>query len=198
MRGHGCCVGRWNLGAIFFDACVSIAYSQDPRYFRKGEGSGWSRAGYSIPRGFLTRSDSGKTQANWSNALRKFVGAGLSNLYHPQADRGASLTLSRVAISLSYQMFGNLAIEFRPEIHRKVFGQKQGSQIPTPAMRRSVRIKVAFRPSTSPFFELMTTEPALPFDDGSPADRYLSEMISCATSSPHMPYTVPAVHAPTE
>jgi len=51
---------------------------------------------------------------------------------------------------------------------------------------------------TSPFFELMTTEPALPFDDGSPADRYLSEMISCATSSPHMPYTVPAVHAPTE
>jgi hypothetical protein len=25
-------------------------------------------------------------------------------------------------------MFGNLAIEFWPEIHRKVFGQKQGSQ----------------------------------------------------------------------
>ena len=93
---------------------------------------------------------------------------------------------------------GNLAIEFRPEIHRKVFGQKQGSQIQTPAMSRSVRIKVAFRPSTSPFFELMTTEPALPFEDGSPADRYLPEMISCATSSPHMPYTVPAVHAPTE
>lgn len=38
------------------------------------------------------------------------------------------MTLSRVAISLSYQMFGNLAIEFWPEIHRKVLGQKQGSQ----------------------------------------------------------------------
>ena len=68
-------------------------------------------------------------------------------------------------------------------------------------MRRLVRVKVGFRPSTSPFFGPMTTEPALPFDDGSQAgfaDRYLSEMISCATSSPHMPYTVPAVHAPTE
>jgi hypothetical protein len=56
----------------------------------------------------------------------------LSNLYYPPDDRGASLTLSRVAISLSYQMLGNLAIEFWPEIHRKVFGgnKKQTSQSP--------------------------------------------------------------------
>jgi hypothetical protein len=95
---------------------------QDPRYFRKGEGSAWSRAGYSISRGFVTRSDSGRTQANWSNVLGKFTGAGLSNLYYPEADRGGDLTLSRVAISLGYQTLGNLAIEFWPEIHRKFFG----------------------------------------------------------------------------
>jgi hypothetical protein len=95
---------------------------QDPRYFRKGEGSAWSRAGYSISRGFVTRSDSGRAQANWSNVLGKFTGAGLSNLYYPEADRGGDLTLSRVAISLGYQTLGNLAIEFWPEIHRKFFG----------------------------------------------------------------------------
>jgi hypothetical protein len=95
---------------------------QDPRYFRKGEGSAWSRVGYSMSRGFVTRADSGKTQPNWSNILGKFAGAGLSNLYYPSADRGANLTLTRVAISLSYQTLGNFAIEFWPEIHKKVFG----------------------------------------------------------------------------
>lgn len=97
---------------------------QDPRYFRKGGGGGWSRVGYSVSRGFVTRSDSGKTQANWSNILGKFSAAGLSNAYYPAADRGADLTLTRVAISFSYQTLGNLAIEFWPEIHRKLRGDK--------------------------------------------------------------------------
>jgi hypothetical protein len=95
---------------------------QDPRYFRKGQGSAWSRVGYSVSRGFVTRADSGRPQANWSNVLGKFAGAGLSNLYYPEGDRGGELTLSRVAISLGYQTLGNLAIEFWPEIHRKFFG----------------------------------------------------------------------------
>jgi len=98
---------------------------QDPRYFRKGEGSAWSRARYSITRGFVTRADSGKSQPNWSNIFGKFTAAGLSNLYYPTEDRGADLTLTRVAISLSYQTLGNLAIEFWPEIHRKLAGRKK-------------------------------------------------------------------------
>ena len=95
---------------------------QDPRYFRKGQGSAWSRVRYSITRGFVTRADSGSSQPNWSNVFGKFTAAGLSNLYYPAADRGADLTLTRVAISLSYQTLGNLAIEFWPEIHRKLSG----------------------------------------------------------------------------
>lgn len=101
---------------------------QDPRYFRKGDGTAWSRVRYSVSRGFVTRSDSGNTQPNWSNVLGKFTGAGLSNLYYPAADRGANLTLTRVAISLSYQTLGNLAIEFWPEIQRKVFSGKKSKR----------------------------------------------------------------------
>jgi hypothetical protein len=105
---------------------------QDPRYFRKGGGNSWSRVGYSMSRGFVTRADSGSTQPNWSNIVGKFTAAGLSNLYYPADDRGGSLTLSRVGISLSYQMLGNLAIEFWPDIHRKLLGgnKKQGSPSP--------------------------------------------------------------------
>lgn len=131
-RRFGAALGD-GISARFFSTYVfpSLLH-QDPRYFRKGEGSGWSRVGYSISRGFVTRSDSGKGQANWSNILGKFTGAGLSNLYYPTEDRGASLTLSRAAISLSYQMIGNLAIEFWPEIHRKVFRGKKKQNSPAP------------------------------------------------------------------
>ena len=106
---------------------------QDPRYFRKGEGSAWSRVRYSITRGFVTRADSGKSQPNWSNVFGKFAGASLSNLYYPAADRGANLTFTRVAISLGYQTLGNLAIEFWPEIHRKLpSGNKSDSKTTPP------------------------------------------------------------------
>jgi hypothetical protein len=37
-----------------------------------------------------------------------------------------------VAISLSYQMLGNLAIEFWPEIHRKIGGGKKKENPQTP------------------------------------------------------------------
>ncbi len=95
---------------------------QDPRYFRKSDGSAWSRVGYCMTRGFVTRADSGTSQPNWSNVFGKSASAGLANLYYPAEDRGANLTLTRLAISLSYQTLGNFAIEFWPEIHKKMFG----------------------------------------------------------------------------
>jgi hypothetical protein len=133
-RRFGAALGDGTSARFFATYAFPSLLHQDPRYFRKGEGSGWSRVRYSLSRGFVTRSDSGNTQPNWSNVLGKFTGAGLSNLYYPPDDRGASLTLSRVAISLSYQMLGNLGIEFWPEIHRKFLGgnKKQRSQTSTP------------------------------------------------------------------
>jgi hypothetical protein len=118
----GAALGDGTSARFFSTYAFPSLLRQDPRYFRKGAGSAWSRVGYSLSRGFVTRSDSGRTQANWSNVLGKFAGAGLSNLYYPEADRGGDLTLSRVEISLGYQMLGNLAVEFWPEIHRKLFG----------------------------------------------------------------------------
>ena len=129
-RRFGAALGDGVSARFFSTYAFPSLLGQDPRYFRKGQGGGWSRVGYAVSRTFVTRSDSGKAQPNWSNFLGKFTGAGLSNLYYPPADRGVSLTFSRVAISLSYQMLGNLAIEFWPEIHRKFLGggKKQPSQ----------------------------------------------------------------------
>lgn len=133
-KRFGAALGDGTSARFFSTFVFPSILHQDPRYFRKSEGSGWSRVGYSISRGFVTRGDSGETQPNWSNVLGKFAGAGLSNLYYPSNDSGATLTLTRVAISLSYQMVGNLAIEFWPEIHRKFLGgtKKEGPQTPQP------------------------------------------------------------------
>lgn len=129
-RRFGAALGDGTSARFFATYAFPSLLHQDPRYFRKGEGSGWSRVRYSVSRGFITRGDSGNTQPNWSNVLGKFGGAGLSNLYYPAEDRGASLTLSRVTIGLSYQVIGNLAIEFWPEIHRKVFGENKKQSSP--------------------------------------------------------------------
>ena len=137
-RRFGAAVGDGTSARFFSTYLFPSILHQDPRYFRKGEGSGRSRVAYAISRGFLTRSDSGASQPNWSNVLGKSVAASLSNLYYPPQDRGASLTLSRIAISLSYQTLGNVAIEFWPEIHRKFFGGKKKQDRETPGGSRSL------------------------------------------------------------
>jgi hypothetical protein len=142
-KRFGAALGDGTSARFFSTYVFPSLFHQDPRYFRKGAGSGRSRVGYSVSRAFVTRGDSGTAQPNWSNVLGKFAGAGLSNLYYPQEDRGASLTLSRVAISLSYQMLGNLAIEFWPEIHRKILGgnKKHSSQSRVPINRETVPVR---------------------------------------------------------
>jgi hypothetical protein len=135
--GQGAAGYGKRFGAAFADGTSARLFTtyvfpsllhQDPRYFRKGEGGGWSRCGYAISRGFVTRADSGATQPNWSNMFGKLAGGALSNTYYPMNDRGAELTFSRVAISLGYQTLGNLAIEFWPEIRRKVFRAGDSNQ----------------------------------------------------------------------
>jgi len=41
--------------------------------FREGDGSAWSRVGYSITRGLVTRADSGQSQPNWSNIFASLL-----------------------------------------------------------------------------------------------------------------------------
>jgi hypothetical protein len=48
---------------------------EDPRYFRRGDGSGWSRLGYAIGQIFWIHTDSGKAQLN----LSEIAGNGVSS-----------------------------------------------------------------------------------------------------------------------
>ena len=88
---------------------------QDPRYYYQGSGSFKSRLMHAVGSAFVTRSDSGRTEPNYSYFLGDVCSAALSNLYYPEANRGVSLVFNRAAVGLAGRVGGNLLREFLPK-----------------------------------------------------------------------------------
>jgi len=60
---------------------------QDPRYFQLGHGSFFQRTKHAVGRVFITRSDSGRTQFNYSEIFGAGIAATISTYsYHPQSE----------------------------------------------------------------------------------------------------------------
>lgn len=121
---YGECFGSLELDAtvssFIGDYALTVAFHQDPRYFRLGKGSFGKRVFYAISRVFVTYNDAGHT-VFYSSALTGTVAAaGISNLYYPRQDRDMSHTLSRIGIDLGNTALYNAAAEFWPDIHRKI------------------------------------------------------------------------------
>jgi hypothetical protein len=85
---------------------------QDPRYYYRGTGSFTSRLFHAVSFAFVTRSDRGRTVPNYSYLLGDLASGGLSNLYYPRADRGASLVFTNAAIGLAGRMAASIFREF--------------------------------------------------------------------------------------
>jgi carboxypeptidase family protein len=85
---------------------------QDPRYYYQGSGSIKSRVMHAVRSAFITRSDSGRTVFNSSYLLGDMCSGALSNLYYPQANRGAHLVFTNAAIGFAGRIGTNLLREF--------------------------------------------------------------------------------------
>jgi hypothetical protein len=98
-------------GAIF----PSILH-QDPRYFYKGAGTPKARAAHVLYSLIATKGDNGHWQPNYSGLGGNLASAAISNLYYPQANRGAGLVLtnfgSTMAVHLAVRMLDEFV--FRP------------------------------------------------------------------------------------
>ncbi len=98
---------------------------QDPRYYQLGKGGFWRRAGHAALQIFITRSDSGKRQFNYSELAGSALAAALSNTYHPPADRTA-LNSANIWVT---QLWGDAVSfelkEFWPDIRRKLHKKQQ-------------------------------------------------------------------------
>jgi hypothetical protein len=92
---------------------------QDPRYFRRRTGTGRSRLAYAVSRLFVTRTDSGKHQFNYSEVVGGAAALAISNAYHPDG-RNASANLQRYAVQLSFDAASNVLKEFWPDLKRRL------------------------------------------------------------------------------
>src|SRR5229473_3520506 len=61
----GASYGDFVIGDYMTEAVFPTLLHQDPRYFRHGTGSGWSRLSYAMGQVFWTHRDSGGTQFNY-------------------------------------------------------------------------------------------------------------------------------------
>jgi len=95
-----------------------VIFSQDPRYFRKGEGGTGGRLGHAIGNTFMGHSDSGHHMPNLSLWAGTASTVALENLYHPGNDRGFNPAAKRFGISIGVSMGYDILREFWPNISR--------------------------------------------------------------------------------
>lgn len=112
------------IGTLMTTSVFPTLLHQDPRYFQLGTGGKWHRVKYSVSRIFLTRSDSGQTQFNYSEIVGNAVAAGISNAYHPDYQRNFGNTMSVWGSDILLNTFCNLAKEFWPDLRRKIHNHR--------------------------------------------------------------------------
>jgi hypothetical protein len=123
----GASYGDLLIGNYMSEAVYPSILHQDPRYFRRGTGSGPSRFAYAISRIFWTRRDSGGTQFNYSEWLGNSTAVAISNAYYPD-QRNAGSALSNLAMQIGVDTVGNVLKEFWPDLRHK-FSKKSSNQL---------------------------------------------------------------------
>jgi hypothetical protein len=106
------------IGDMMTESIYPTLLHQDPRYFRRGVGSGWSRLGYAAGQIFWTHTDSGGTQFNYSEFLGNSTAVAISTAYYPEG-RDAGSAVSKLGSQIGVDMLGNILKEFWPDIRRK-------------------------------------------------------------------------------
>ncbi len=111
------------IGDVMTEGIFPAVFHQDPRYFRKGQGSGLTRVGYSIAQLFSTRTDSGQRAFNLSEIFGNATAVAISEAYYPDT-RDASDAASKLGTQIGVDMASNLLKEFSPDIYR-LFSRKK-------------------------------------------------------------------------
>jgi len=120
-KRFGAYMGNTASSQFFGTFLFPSILKQDPRYFRKADGSTKSRIGYAVSRLFVTRTDAGRSAPNVSLWLGAGSAAAISNLYYPPGDRSAGDAATRFGISFASTAGFNVFKEFWPDIKKKVF-----------------------------------------------------------------------------
>ena len=106
------------IGDYMTEAVFPTILHQDPRYFRRSTGSGWSRLGYAASQIFWTHNDSGRGQFNFSEMAGNSTAVAISMAYYPE-NRDVVDGVSKLGSQLGVDMASNILKEFWPDLERK-------------------------------------------------------------------------------
>lgn len=145
--GQGAAGYGKRYGAAFADngienfmtgAILPSLLKQDPRFYQMGHGPSFGhRLGYAMSRIFITRSDAGHRQFNFSEVVGSAMSAGISTYsYHPSEDRNLGNTASVWGTQVGWDTVTIVFKEFWPDIRHhfaKNKNNKVGSVPPPPS-----------------------------------------------------------------
>jgi hypothetical protein len=107
-----------DLGNFMTEAIYPTLLHEDPRYFRKVNGSVKSRMWWAVERIVITKTDSGRPQFNFSEWVGNGTVAAIGNLYYPN-ERGFNATMQRTLTQVGTDTVSDVLKEFWPDIKRK-------------------------------------------------------------------------------
>jgi hypothetical protein len=105
------------VGDFMTEYVYPAALRQDPRYFRRGTGSGWARLGYAIGQIVWTHTDSGGTQFNFSEIAGNATAVAIGNAYYPDK-RTVSNDVTKLSLQIGVDVAANILKEFAPDLDR--------------------------------------------------------------------------------
>jgi hypothetical protein len=121
--GYGSYLGAsyadYVIGDMFTESAFPILLHQDPRYFRKGEGSAMSRLSYALSRIVVTQNDSGKTGFNYSEIIGNSSAVAISTLYYVDNLDAKDATV-KLTSQLGVDAAANVLKEFWPDLQKKL------------------------------------------------------------------------------
>lgn len=114
---YGTALADQLIGNYLTEGVMPVLLHEDPRYFRRGHGSKWSRIGYAASRIFVTKTDTGAATFNFSEVLGNGIAAGIANSYYPY-ERSALDNVQRLWTQLATDAVSQVLKEFWPDIKR--------------------------------------------------------------------------------
>ena len=102
--------------SLFIYGVLPSVLHDDPRYFRRGQGSTGSRIWYAATRTVITRKDSGEPAFNVPQTLGQLIQQGISTSYYPAQDRTVSGVFTQWGVNLAYNSGYSMIREFMPDL----------------------------------------------------------------------------------
>jgi|SRR5580704_1061135 hypothetical protein len=108
------------IGNMMTEAIYPSILREDPRYFRRGYGSKWSRTWYALTRVMVTKTDSGGQRFNFSEWAGNATGVAISNAYYPD-EHSVLDNVGKLCQQVGTDAISQVLKEFWPDVKRKFF-----------------------------------------------------------------------------